>query len=107
MNQSAPQISPYDEDEYDGGSPDSYDYDDDVKPYADEKATRYGRGITESPPRGRSGSGSGSGREMGLGIRGADYEHTPPRPPAHRGDSGTSGNGSGAGARETPRNAFL
>lgn len=104
MNQSAPQLSPYDEDEYDGGSPDSYDYDDDVRPYADEKATRYGRGITESPPRGRPGSGSSSGREMGPG---ADYDDTPPRPPAHRGDSGNPGNGSGSGARGTPRNAFL
>lgn len=122
VNQSAPQLSPYDEDDY-GGSPDSYDYDDDVKPFADEKATRYGRGITGSPPRGRAGSGSSSGHEQGLGIRGAvipdheddrqewDETSTPPRPPPHRGDSGT---GSGAGAhgtpvsgRGTPRGAFL
>lgn len=104
-NRSAPQLTPYDEDDYDG-SPDDYEYDDDVRPFADEKANRYGRGITESPNRGRAGSGSssGSGHDMGLGIRGADTHgyDTPPRPPTHRSGSGTPGNGSGADGSSTP-----
>lgn len=111
VNQSAPQLTPYDEDDSEG-SPVDYGYDDDAQPYPDEKTTRYGRGITESPPRGRAGSGGSSG-SVGLGIRDA-HEDTPPRPPTHGGRPGTPGNGSGAGGNatpgsgtRTPRGAFL
>lgn len=87
----------YEEDtdeDYRASPSDDYDFDDD-------KATRYGRGITASPPRGRAESDSSSGsNEKGLGIT------TPPRPPAHGspsyGTPGSGGGGSGQGGRGTP-----
>lgn len=103
---STPALPSYEEDDFEGS--DDYMYDDDAL-YSDDKMTRYGRGITESPPRGRAGSDSSNekGNEPQRGRRddgrGGQRDQTPPspppKPPAH---GGGSGSGSGSGTR-TPR----
>lgn len=91
---------PSDEDDF-GSSPIDYEYDDDMKSYQDDKSARYGRGITESPPRGRARIGSSSEDEKGLGIRGAHgsddgAQSPPPKPPPHgTPPGGTPGSGRG------------
>ncbi|KAI3394478.1 hypothetical protein diail_2670 [Diaporthe ilicicola] len=103
---STPALPLYEEDDYEGT--DDYPYDDDAL-YGDDKMTRYGRGITDSPPRGRSGSGDSNEKgdehqrsrwnEGRSGSRDQTPPTPPPKPPAH---GGGSGSGSGSGTR-TPR----
>lgn len=101
------------DEDYQASPSDEYIYDDDLASYAEDKSSRYGRGITQSPPRGRASSGSSSGNEQGLGIsaqrdQGRRLNDTPPKPPAHGSGYGTPGSGSGAGGRGTPGGpAFL
>lgn len=103
---SAPALPLYEEDDFEGS--DDYLYDDDAM-YGDDKMTRYGRGITDSPPRGRAGSDGSNekGNEPQRGRwnegRGGSRDQTPPtpppKPPAH---GSRSGSGSGSGT-QTPR----
>lgn len=101
---SLPSYEEEDDVDYEASPSDDYAYDDEMKPYSDDKSSRYGRGITGSPQRGRAGSGSSSGNEKGLGIS----SETPPRPPAHGSGYGTprGGGTGGAGGAGTPA-AFI
>lgn len=97
---SAAALPAYEEDEddedYRASPSDDYDFDDD-------KANRYGRGITGSPPRGRAASGSSSGSDEKAMGRREEATTPPPRPPTHGTRYGTPGGGSGgAGGRGTP-----
>lgn len=101
---SLPSYEEEDDVDYEASPSDDYAYDDDVKSFSDDKSGRYGRGITDSPQRGRTGSGSSSGNEKGLGIG----SETPPRPPAHGSGYGKprGGGAGGAGSAGTPA-AFI
>ncbi|KAG6355778.1 hypothetical protein INS49_003744 [Diaporthe citri] len=108
---SAPALPLYEEDDFEGS--DDYLYDDDAL-YSDDKMTRYGRGITDSPPRGRAGSDGSNekGNEPQRGRwnegRGSSRDQTPPtpppKPPAH---GSRSGSGSGSGTQIPRGGAYI